>query len=313
MYWAGVDIGGTKIAASIAADDAVILGTVRRATPPGADFSPVFEAAAAMVGELLAARGATLKELSGIGISCPGPLDLAAGSIVQVATTGWREVPVRRLFEERFGVPVRLENDANAAAYAEARAGAGRGCGTVVYLTVSTGIGGGICAGGRLLEGAHGFAGELGHVTVDPDGPPCPCGGRGCVQLYASGSSIARRARELAAKAGPGGFLAGKKEVTAYDVECGVRAGDQLCADVWDAAMRKLGIAVGILNQVLDPDLFVFGGGVSNAWDLMEGPVLASARRYCYTDTAHHIRLARAQLGGLVGTTGAILLARDLL
>lgn len=183
----------------------------------------------------------------------------------------------------------------------------------MVYLTVSTGIGGGICAGGRLLEGAHGFAGELGHVTVDPDGPPCPCGGRGCVQLYASGSSIARRARELAAKAGPGGFLAGKKEVTAYDVECGVRAGDRLCAGVWDAAMCKLGIAVGILNQVLDPDLFVFGGGVSNAWDLMEGPVLASARRYCYTDTAHHIRLARAQLGGLVGTTGAILLARDLL
>ena len=92
-----------------------------------------------------------------------------------------------------------------------------------------------------------------------------------------------------------------------------MRAGDQLCAGVWDAAMRKLGIAVGILTQVLDPDLFVFGGGVSNAWDLMEGPVLASARRYCYTDTAHHIRLARAQLGGLVGTTGAILLARDLL
>ena len=309
MYLVGIDIGGTKIAASISRMDAAILHTEQYPTPPGKNFTPVFAAARELVSKLLAAVGACESELAAIGLSCPGPLDLAGGIIVQVATNGWRGVPVRQLFEECYGVPICLENDANAAAYAEAKVGAGRGCGTVVYFTVSTGIGGGVYTQGRVLHGARGFAAELGHISVEPDGPACPCGGHGCVQLYASGTSIASHAAKAAL--GTGSPIAALAEVTALDVERGVRAGDEVCTMVWNEAMRRLGIAVGICNQVLDPDLFVFGGGVSNAWDLMERPVLESARRYCYTDAAKGLRFARARLGGLAGTTGALLLARE--
>lgn len=312
MYLVGIDLGGTKIAASLAGDDGTLLGTLQCPTPPGSDFSPVLEASVQLVDRLFQQFGAPRGQLAGVGLSCPGPLDLKQGLILQVATAGWQDVPVRQLFSQALGVPTYLENDANAAAYAEAVAGAGRGCGSVVYFTVSTGVGGGIVLDGKVWDGAHGSAAELGHITVDPQGPPCPCGSRGCVQLYSSGTSIARRAREALA-AGAHSCLERESQVDARAVERGVRAGDRLCQEIWRDAMVRLGTATGILNQVLDPDLFIFGGGVSNAWDLMEEPIRQGACAYSYAKNAHLIRLAKASLGPLVGTTGAILLARDLL
>lgn len=312
MYLVGIDLGGTKIAASLAGEDGGLLATRQCPTPPGSDFAPVLGACVRLVEALFREAGLPQAQLGAVGLSCPGPLDLRAGRIIQVATAGWQDVPVRQLFQQALGVPVYLENDANAAAYAEAVAGAGRGCASVVYFTVSTGVGGGIVLDGKVLDGAHGFAAELGHITVDPRGPACPCGSRGCVQLYSSGTSIARRARQALA-AGARSCLEQASQVDARAVENGVRAGDPLCREIWQDAMYRLGTAAGILNQVLDPDLFVFGGGVSNAWDLMEAPILEGARAYSYAKNAHLIRVAKASLGSLAGTTGAVLLARDLL
>ena len=311
MYWAGVDIGGTKIAASIAADDAVILGTVRRATPPGADFSPVFEAAAAMVGELLAARGATLKELSGIGISCPGPLDLAAGSIVQVATTGWREVPVRRLFEERFGVPVRLENDANAAAYAEARAGAGRGCGTVVYLTVSTGIGGGIVVDGKILYGAHGAGGEISHIPMRKDETDvCGCGKRGCAEQYGSANGVLRLAHRRMEHSSLPSPLRNMESITCKDIFDLSAQGDTLALEIREEYFDFLGQFLANVCCVVDPEAVILGGGVSKAGQ----PLLDGVRKYFLSymfHTGREIVFALAKLGNDAGIYGGFQMARD--
>ncbi|WP_368234386.1 ROK family protein [Anaerotruncus rubiinfantis] len=311
MYYLGVDIGGTKIAVSLADENCRILETVTHSTPATPDFSGELGLVTKSADILLRARGESRFALLAVGVSCPGPLDLSSGKILHVATTGWRDIPVKRLFHETFGVPVVLENDANAACYAEALCGAGKGYETVVYLTVSTGIGGGVCIEKKLMHGAHGFAAEFGHISVVPDGPPCPCGGRGCVQLYASGTAMAYRAREATREIAS--MLGGYTDITAREIEAGVRAGDPLSISIWNDAIEKLGILIAMLSQALDPDIFVFGGGVSNAWDLMEPILRTEAAHYCCSDIFTYLNLQKAQLGGMIGTTGAVLLAHRLI
>lgn len=309
MAYLGIDIGGTKLAVSLSDNDGTLLETVKAATP-GAD--PDFSAAARVILDITAGMSGRLsldEGLRAVGLSCPGPLHKETGRITHVATAGWRDVPVRQIFKQALGIPVLLENDANCAALAEARKGAGAGYGTVVYYTVSTGIGGGICVDGKLVQGEAGLAGELGHVTVDIHGPACNCGGRGCVELYSSGTSIAARARARV-EAGEASMLNGRA-IDARAVESAVRAGDTLATEIWDDAMDKLGVAAAIVCQVVNPGVIVFGGGVSNAWDLMEDRIRASLRRYVYPDIYSCVSLAQAKLGGVIGTTGAILLAME--
>lgn len=305
----GIDIGGSKVAISLADGAGALIETVRVETPASPDFSEDRKSIFAAVAGLLGKRALSNNNLAAIGISCPGPLDLEAGRIVYVATTGWRDIPVREIFEKEYGVPVVLENDAATATYAEAHVGAGRGAKSVAYFTVSTGVGGGFVVDGEVFSGAHGMACEFGHLSVDSDGLPCNCGSRGCVQEYASGTSIARAARELI-RAGEPSSLVAVKAPTARDVAEAVRAGDALATRVWDNAMGKLGAAAALVHQVLDPEVIVFGGGVSNDWDLMEERLLAAIRKTCCRDAYDRLAIKCAALGSVIGTTGAVLLAR---
>lgn len=309
---AGIDFGGSKTAVSLADNDANIFYSDRIPTACCLDFSENLRDTAALIDSMLKKNKLCRRDLSAIGIVCPGTLDLAEGRIVKTNTIEWRNIPVRRMFEEEFKVPVALENDAAGAAYAECLRGAGRGCKNLLYYTVSTGVGGGVVINKKIYEGTRGFAAEFGHISVNADGPLCRCGSHGCVQLYSSGTAIAAAAKRRV-DSGENSSLSSLESISALDVEKAYRANDALARAVWDDAMQKLGMAAGLMFQAFDPEVIVFGGGVSNAWDIMESTILSSAKRFVYADNADKVRIKKAELGALIGTTGAVLLARDLM
>jgi glucokinase len=306
-FYLGIDIGGTKTAISLADASCGIIDSSFIQNVKSEDFSRVQRDIFKAADSLLEKNGLSSGDLLSLGISCPGPLDLKKGLIVYVATTGWRNYPIVDEFKRKYKIPVALENDCNCAALAELTGGAGRGCKSIVYITVSTGVGCGICINGALYNGEFGNAGELGHICVEPKGKKCSCGGRGCLQLYASGMSMAAIAAERVKN--EESLLSAKESISAHDIETAARMGDKVALEVWDDAMDKLGIAASIIYLLINPGVIVFGGGVSNAWDLMEGRIFSSMKRHVYKDLHSAVRIRQAALGNLIGTTGAILLA----
>ena len=255
----GVDLGGTHIRA-VAFDDA--LAPVGRAeAPTGADegVDAVVERVAGCVTEALAGEAA-----AGVGVGSAGLIDPWRGMVVLASNLGWRDVPLRDLLASALGgATVRVDMDTNAAALAEARLGAGRGLRHLLYVTVGTGVGGGELLDGRIYHGATGGTGQIGHVVVDPGGPPCGCGGRGCVEVYASGAGIAARAREANV---PG-------EPTTAAVFAAAAGGDPAAAAVIDAGADALGVALATYVNLNNPEAIVLGGGVADA-----SPSLSRAR-----------------------------------
>lgn len=306
-HFIGIDIGGTKTVISVVdrehtecnADNSMFMETSRQP-----DFSVTAGRIFDAVDKLLEKRGVLPGDFA-IGISCPGPLDLVNGKIAFVATTGWKDIPIVRIFAEKYKVPVFLDNDCSCAALAEARTGSGKDAKVIFYVTVSTGVGSGICVNGDIFGGESGNAGEFGHICVDPHGLSCPCGGRGCLEMYSSGTAIARRYMEL---------TGGGKLISAHDVEAAVRRNEPAAVQVWNDAMEKLGVGVSIVYQLFNPGVIAFGGGVSNAWDLMEARLYETVKKHVYEIDypiifGKHV-LRQAMLGKYIGVTGAILLAR---
>lgn len=272
----GVDIGGTKILAGTVTDEGEIVSTARRPTPRH-DAEHVLDVVAEVVREL--AEG-TDDDLAGVGVGVAGLVDADRSRVYFAPNLRWSQVPVRALLEASTGLPVVVENDGNIAAWGEYRFGAGRGMGDLVLVTVGTGIGGGIVINGELFRGAHGAAGEIGHINAVPDGRPCGCGRNGCLEQYASGNALVREARALAAeRRSEAGVLLSLGDGTPEDVQ-GVhiteaaRAGDPIATEAFTIVGAWLGRGLADLAAVLDPEVFVIGGGVSDAGDLL----LASAR-----------------------------------
>ena len=309
----GVDIGGTKILAGAVTDDGEILATARRSTPRG-DAVAVLDLVAEVVAELVAGGTATI---DGVGVGVAGLVDAERSTVYFAPNLRWSQVPARALLEARTGLPVVIENDGNIAAWGEYRFGAGRGAGDLTLITVGTGIGGGIVVNGGLFRGSHGAAGEIGHINAVPDGRPCGCGRNGCLEQYASGNALVREARLLAAdRRSEAGLLLALGDGTPEGVQ-GVhiteaaRAGDPVALEAFAIVGTWLGRGLADLAAVLDPDVFVVGGGVSEAGDLL----LTSARQ-TLTDKliGQHNRPAPqvkiAELGNSAGLVGAADLAR---
>ncbi|MCX6020767.1 MAG: ROK family protein, partial [Chloroflexi bacterium] len=207
MFVTGVDLGGTKIAAALAAPDGVVLGTAVIPTEPGAGPDAVVRRLAGAVRAAMHASNANHGDLARVAVGVPGPVDAQRGVVWTAPNLpGWREVPVSDLLASSLGVPVTLVNDAHAAALAEHRCGAGRGVDNMVYITLGTGVGGGIILNGELYGGARGTAGEIGHMILDPAGPHCSGGHEGCLEQFTSGLALAREAR-LRLQAEPEGLL----------------------------------------------------------------------------------------------------------
>jgi glucokinase len=269
--WLGIDVGGTKIALAVADAEGRVCARRRRPTEPSGDSGRDLARIAAECRELLAEAGVAPAELAAVGVALPGPIDRARGAVVAPPNLpGWRDVPVREVLERDLGVPVHIENDANAAALAEWRYGAGRGCDDLVYLTMSTGIGGGLVLGGRLYTGLGGNAGEIGHVCLIPDGEPCACGRRGCFEAYAGGASWTRRLRRAAPADGRVAALAGGREhVRPEHLVAAAREGDPWARaelERWNGFVAR---AIETLVYVLAPQVVVLGTIATAAGDAL--------------------------------------------
>jgi len=310
-----LDIGGTKLATGVVTGDGRSHGFLVEPThaEEGKDavLSRLFHLGARSR-ELARAEGLSAPARA-VGISCGGPLDAAGGVLLgPLHLPGWAHVPIVDLAAAEFGLPAALENDASAAALAEYRFGSGRGARTMLYLTLSTGVGGGAVLNGRLHRGAAGNGGEYGHITVDPGGPRCLCGRRGCLEILASGTSTARRAREELAASSEPSALRALPTLRAEDVAAATAAGDRLAARVWAGTVGALVSAITDLVNVFEPDVVVLGGGVTRSGDLLLEPVRAGVAASAMPPAAAAVRIERAALGDRVGVVGAAAIALDL-
>jgi len=309
----GVDIGGTKVAAGVVAPDGTVLERARADTPHRSQSPEVVERTIAEVVATLVAR----HDVRAVGVGAAGFVDSERASVLFSPHLSWRHEPLKQALTRRLGLPVVVENDANAATWAEARFGAGRGASHLVVVTLGTGIGGGLLIDGTLVRGQFGVAGEFGHMQVVPDGRRCECGNRGCWEQYASGNVLVREGRELAVSGSPvahallqaaGGDPA---RLTGPMVTQAGRAGDPAATELLREVGQWLGVGMANLAAAFDPGLFIFGGGVSDAGELVLGPARESFRR-TLTGRGYRpeARIVRAELGPEAGLIGAADLAR---
>jgi glucokinase len=305
-----LDIGGTKLAVAVVTEDGRTHGWLveptRREEGPEVIIGRLFDMGHTAVS--LAGLG----PVSAVGISCGGPLDAATGVLTSpLHLPGWANVPIVELAQAEYGVPSVLENDASAGALGEHRYGAARGASTALYLTVSTGIGGGAIINNALHRGAAGNGGEFGHIMVRPGGRLCLCGRYGCLEAYASGSSIAHRARAALAASAGGSSLGALAVVRAEDVAAAAKNGDALAAALWDDTVDLLSIAVTDLVNTFEPNVVILGGGVSRSGSLLIDPLRAAVFRDAMPPAARAVRIELAALGDAVCVIGAAALAFD--
>jgi glucokinase len=307
-----LDVGGTKLAAGVVTGDgsvrSFLAAPARRDEGPG----PMIERLVALGREASEASGIPWERIPAIGIACGGPLDPATGVILSPPNlVGWDRVPLTALVTEALGRPAVVDNDATAAAVAEWWYGAGRG-GTVrdlVYLTISTGIGGGLILDGRPFRGAAGNAGELGHVTVDWRGRQCGCGRRGCLEAYASGTNIAARASEALGAGSEPSSLRGLATVTARDVAEAAAAGDAIAGRTWDETTAILASSVANFLDIFNPELVVLGGGVTRAGGQLLAPVRDGAIAQAMGPAAQSGSVVLAELGDSLSVLAAATVA----
>ena len=311
-YALALDLGGTHVRAAVVDERGHVLRAVRTRTHAEQGPDAVIERMLALARQILEQRSED-ERILGVGVAAPGPVDVASGMVMHPPNLpGWGTVPLADLISRSLDVPVWLGNDANLAALGEHRFGAGRGVAHLIYITVSTGIGGGIIVDNRLLVGAHGLAAEVGHMPLVPEGPLCGCGHRGHLEAIASGPSIAREAQAAVARGWKTSLAKVDHPLRAEDVVAAARDGDQVAREILARAGEFLGRGMALLAHLFDPQRFVIGGGVSNAGDLLLEPARAAARRHvlpAYRDT---FDVVRAQLGDDAGLVGAAALVFDM-
>lgn len=308
---AGIDIGGTKVAVALANTNGELLSKSRVPTRVALGPHRILEDATQEIERMM--RETDTRPVA-VGVGCGGPLSRKRGMILSPTNLpGWDEFPIVELLEKRFDVPVILDNDANAAALGEHEYGAGRGWRNLVYVTISTGIGGGVIINGELVHGVGDGTGEVGHITVDPDGVECNCGARGCLEAICSGTNIARRAKERLSRGAQSSMpqlAGGIDNVTAATVASAAREGDQLACEIWDETIRLLAIGINAIAVTLAPEAIIIGGGVSAAGDGLIVPLRRQLGERLKIVPAEEIRLLQAALGGDSGIHGALILGR---
>jgi glucokinase len=302
-----IDIGGTKLAAGVAEPAGRLITWASIATPASLDAEQLWRTLEALLGKVLGEAGrdeAGVDEsgagLAGVGCGCGGPMEFPAGRVSPLNIAAWRGFPLRDRLAERFpGIPVRVHNDAICMAAGEHWRGAGRGAGNMLGVVVSTGVGGGLVLGGRLIDGASGNAGHVGHIVIDPeDGPPCACGGRGCLEAIARGPALAAWAREQ-------GWRPGQADPTAADLAADAASGHPVGLAAMRRAGRALGIALASATHLCDLEVVAVGGGLSQAGALLFDPTEEFLRAHAKFAFARKVRVVPAALGQSAGLVGA--------
>ncbi|MEV5091324.1 ROK family protein [Streptomyces griseoincarnatus] len=303
---AALDIGGTKIAGALVDREGRILARAQRPTPAREDGDTVMAAVGEVIGDLAASP---LWERAGaVGIGSAGPVDASAGTVSPVNVPGWRDYPlVAQVRDAAGGLPVALIGDGVAITAAEHWQGAARGHDNALCMVVSTGVGGGLVLGGRLHPGPTGNAGHIGHISVDLDGDPCPCGARGCVERIASGPNIARRALENGWRPGPDG------DTSAAAVAAAARAGDPVAVASYERAARALAAGIAATATLVEIDIAVIGGGVGKAGEVLFAPLRKALTEFATLSFVRRLAVVPARTGtdaGLVGAAAAALMGR---
>jgi glucokinase len=304
-YIIGIDLGGTKISGAVSTFDGKIIYKKSIDTLSSQGPEIVTGRILGHIKHLIEYVKADKDEISGIGIASPGPLNIEEGIIVETPNLPFRNYPLIKTVERETGIKAYLENDANAAALGELWFGAGRGSKNFIYMTVSTGIGGGIVINGDIYHGHTGNAGEFGHMTVEPHGPRCNCGNYGCLEVMSSGTAIARIANERL-KAGENSMLRDCEKVTSKEVFEYASKGDKLSCEIVDYTMNYLGIGTANLVNAFDPELIIIGGGVSKAGDALFSRVKNVVSKRCFEIMAKSVKIIPPGLSTDAGLVGAL-------
>lgn len=311
----GVDLGGTNIVTGAVAEDGSTKYAVRSEptrSDQGAEavVERMVRMIEAAIRETIVETGCTRDDFAGVGVGAPGPLDRERGVVITTPNLGWKNYPLRDVIAERVRLPVKLDNDANCATLGEWWLGAARGGRNVVGMTIGTGIGGGLILDGRLYHGSSDVAGEIGHTTIDVTGRRCKCGNYGCLEAYASGPSIAERAREQ---------LQGDHESLMYQLVQGelerltaaivydaAKQGDETALDVVRETARFLGAGIANLLNTFNPDVVVIAGGVTQAGDTLFDPLRREVRKRAFAAAVDACRIVPGSLPGDAGVVGAV-------
>ena len=306
---AGIDIGGTKIAVALQTHEGERVASRRLPTEVALGPARILENVSLVIEEMIAE---TSIKLSAIGIGCPGPIDIQNGLVMSpVNLPDWNRFPIVEIVENRFGVPVILDNDANAAAFGEYFHGAGREFQDMLYVTISTGIGGAIICGGQIHHGVQSGAGEIGHMIVKSDGVKCRCGTFGCLETIASGTGIARRMREMLAS--QNGRNAEKyQHITTENVVEAVKNNDETARKIWDETIKYLAIGISNAITLIAPEAVIIGGGVSSAGELLLEPLRREIRKNVTMLPIEKVEILKASLGSESGVCGALMLAQKI-
>ncbi|HET6311519.1 MAG TPA: ROK family protein [Candidatus Nitrosotalea sp.] len=286
---AGIDLGGTQVRVALARSDGNVIASIKTKTPSLGTPQAMVDWAAA---EIDRHRGR--EKVRSITIAAPGPIDIKRGVLVNPPNLpGWRNVPLAAMLAQATGAKVHLANDADMAGLGEFHHGAGRGTRNMVYITWSTGIGGGLIIDGKLHRGGHGTAGEVGHMIIDPNGPLDACGQRGCLEAFIGGANIARETGH-----------------TAAELFAAAAQGNRQARMMVERAARYMGFALISLTNVIDPEMFVIGGGVSRSWSMIEPTIVETLHSSPFIKPARRPRVRRARLGDRAGQIGAVEWAR---
>lgn len=312
----GVDLGGTKVSAgAVSQDGSRIVGVRSVETQSELGAEAVVDRIVGLIeGVILDATQETRskrKDFIGIGIGAPGPLDRENGIVIVAPNLGWRDFPLRDRIQQRLGIPASLDNDANCATVGEWWLGAARGGRNVVGITIGTGIGGGLIINGDLYHGSSDVAGEIGHTTIDVNGRHCKCGNYGCLEAYASGPAIATRAREALVREDTTSSLPAMvngqvDRITAETVYKAAKQGDVLANEIVRDTARYLGAGISSLLNIVNPDVVVVAGGVTQAGESLFGPLRAEVRRRAFKPAVQAARVVPAELPGTAGIVGAV-------
>jgi len=282
----GIDLGGTKIAGVLVTPSGKVLMDVTIPTEAKRGKKHIIDNIDKAIHMLKQSKKV---KINGIGIGAPGPIDYEKGIVVEAPNLpGWKRVRLKEIFQRKYKIPVYVDNDANCAALAEAWFGAGRNARHFLYMTVSTGIGGGIVINKKIYRGANGSAGEFGHMVIDSKGPRCGCGHIGHLEAYASGTAIRRRTG-----------------MRALAVELAARQGDKKAQKIIQEIASYLAIGIANLVNIFNPEMIVIGGGLSNMRELLFNPIRKEFKKYALTLPARKVKIVRAKLGTDAGVLGA--------
>lgn len=304
----GVDLGGTKISGAISDIDGNVIERQIVSTNAFEGENYVMNRIINVIDLLINTSGKSIEGIKSIGIGSPGPLDSDKGIIITTPNLPFRNFNLVNPIKDKFGVPVYLDNDGNVAAMGEFLYGEGKNTKNMIYVTVSTGIGGGAVLNGRMYRGSTGNALEIGHITILPDGPLCNCGNKGCLEALASGTAITRQAVD-AIKNGVISSLSKYKKVTTFEVFKEAEAGDKLSKEIIELSLNYLGIGIANIITAFDPEIIILGGGVIKAGEIVIDSINKVVEKRCFKNMASSCSIVTAKLGSDAGVMGAVALA----